>query len=107
MFHLTFGKSVPRYIFKCYCKFRLCWNLFSKSSFVGDTVSMTSTVIGLKRTQMEKIGVVYVHSIENKSRWKWSFKLQKMGNGSQKDHSVKKLEINIVPTFEACTPNHK
>ena len=63
MFHLTFGKSVQDISLNAIANLGYAEISFPNPVFIGDTVSMTSTVIGLKRIQMEKSGVVYVHSI--------------------------------------------
>ena len=63
MFHLTFGKSVQDVSLNAIANLGYAEMSFPNPVYVGDTVSMTSTVIGLKENSNGKSGVVYVHSI--------------------------------------------
>jgi len=63
MFHLTFGKSVQDISLNAIANLGYAEVSFSNIVFVGDTISMTSTIIGLKENSNDKSGVIYVHSI--------------------------------------------
>lgn len=63
MFHLTFGKSVQDISLNAIANLGYAEISFPNPVFTGDTVSMTSKVIGLKENSNGKSGVVYVHSI--------------------------------------------
>ena len=103
MFHLTFGKSVQDISLNAIANLGYAEISFPNPVFVGDTVSMTSTVIGLKENSNGKSGVVYVHSIGVNQDGNEVLNFKRWVMVHKKDHSVKS-EINIVPTFEACTP---
>jgi 2-methylfumaryl-CoA hydratase len=103
MFHLTFGKSVQDVSLNAIANLGYAEMSFPNSVFVGDTVSMTSTVIGLKENSNGKSGVVYVHSIGvnqngdevlNFKRWVMVHKKDKETTSG----------INEVPTFAKTTP---
>ena len=103
MFHLTFGKSVQDVSLNAIANLGYAEMSFPNSVFVGDTVSMTSTVIGLKENSNGKRGVVYVHSIGvnqngdevlNFKRWVMVHKKDKETTSG----------INEVPTFAKTTP---
>ena len=103
MFHLTFGKSVQDISLNAIANLGYAEISFPNPVFVGDTVSMTSTVIGLKENSNGKSGVVYVHSIGVNQDGNEVLNFKRWVMVHKKDHSVKS-EINIVPTFEASTP---
>ena len=103
MFHLTFGKSVQDVSLNAIANLGYAEMSFPNSVFVGDTVSMTSTVIGLKENSNGKSGVVYVHSIGvnqngdevlNFKRWVMVHKKDKETTSG----------INEVPSFAKTTP---
>uniref|UniRef100_UPI0040471B76 MaoC family dehydratase n=1 Tax=Aliarcobacter sp. TaxID=2321116 RepID=UPI0040471B76 len=103
MFHLTFGKSVQDISLNAIANLGYAEMSFPNSVFVEDTVSMTSTVIGLKENSNGKSGVVYVHSIGvnqngdevlNFKRWVMVHKKDKETTSG----------INEVPTFSKTTP---
>ena len=103
MFHLTFGKSVQDISLNAIANLGYAEISFPNPVFVGDTVSMTSTVIGLKENSNGKSGVVYVHSIGVYQDGNEVLNFKRWVMVHKKDHSLKS-EINIVPTFEASTP---
>ena len=55
MFHLTFGKSVQDISLNAIANLGYAEIAFPNPVYIGDTVSMTSSVIGLKRIQMENL----------------------------------------------------
>ena len=103
MFHLTFGKSVQDISLNAIANLGYAEISFPNPVFVGDTVSMTSTVIGLKENSNGKSGVVYVHSIGINQDGNEVLNFKRWVMVHKKDHSVKS-EINIVPSFQTCTP---
>ena len=103
MFHLTFGKSVQDISLNAIANLGYAEISFPNPVFVGDTVSMTSTVIGLKENSNGKSGVVYVHSIGVNQDGNEVLNFKRWVMVHKKDHSVKS-EINIVPSFQTCTP---
>lgn len=103
MFHLTFGKSVQDISLNAIANLGYAEVAFPNPVYVGDTVSMTSTVIGLKENSNGKSGVVYVHSIGVNQDGKEVLNFKRWVMVHKKDHSIKS-EINEVPTFAKTTP---
>ncbi len=103
MFHLTFGKSVQDISLNAIANLGYAEISFPNPVYIGDTVSMTSTVIGLKENSNGKSGVVYVHSIGinqdgaevlNFKRWVMVHKKDKTTNSG----------IKKIPEFKESTP---
>lgn len=103
MFHLTFGKSVQDISLNAIANLGYAEISFPNPVFTGDTVSMTSTVIGLKENSNGKSGVVYVHSIGVNQDNKEVLNFKRWVMVHKKDHNTKS-EINEVPTFAKTTP---
>ena len=62
-FHIVFGKTVPDISLNAIANLGYANGRFGVPVFPGDTLSTTSTVIGLKENKDGKTGVVYVRSI--------------------------------------------
>ncbi|RBQ28269.1 MaoC family dehydratase [Aliarcobacter vitoriensis] len=103
MFHLTFGKTVQDISLNAIANLGYAEISFANPVFVGDTVSMTSTVIGLKENSNGKSGVVYVHSIGVNQYGNEVLNLKRWVMVHKKDHSTKS-DINEIPTFGSSTP---
>lgn len=63
VFHLVFGKTVPDVSLNAIANLGYADGRFLKPVFVGDTLSATSEVIGLKQASSGEAGIVYVRSI--------------------------------------------
>ena len=63
VFHLVFGKTVPDISLNAIANLGYAAGRFGVPVYCGDTVSATSTVIGLKQNKDGQTGVVYVRSI--------------------------------------------
>lgn len=63
VFHLVFGKTVPDISLNAVANLGYAGCRFGAPVFPGDTLSASSTVIGLKETSNRQAGVVYVRSI--------------------------------------------
>jgi 2-methylfumaryl-CoA hydratase len=63
VFHVVFGKSVPDISLNAVANLGYADGRFLKPVFVGDTLSATSEVIGLKPVSSGDAGIVYVRSI--------------------------------------------
>ena len=61
-FHIAFGKTVPDISVNAVANLGYADVRFLQPVFVGDTLTTSSTVIGLKQNSNGKNGVVYVHS---------------------------------------------
>ncbi len=62
-FHLVFGKTVPDISLNAIANLGYANGRFGQPVYPGDTLSTTSTVIGLRQNKDGKHGVVYVHSV--------------------------------------------
>jgi 2-methylfumaryl-CoA hydratase len=62
-FHLVFGKTVPDISLNAVANLGYASGRFGQPVYPGDTLSATSTVIGLKQNRDGKHGVVYVRSV--------------------------------------------
>jgi 2-methylfumaryl-CoA hydratase len=62
-FHLVFGKTVPDVSLNAIANLGYANGRFGKPVYPRDTLSTTSTVIGLKQNSNGKTGIVYVHSV--------------------------------------------
>ncbi len=63
LFHVVFGKTVPDISLNAVANLGYADGRFLRPVFVGDTLSTTSEVIGLKQTSAGDAGIVYVRSI--------------------------------------------
>ena len=62
VFHIAFGKTVNDISLNAIANLGYAELKFHKACFAGDTLSVTSKVIGLKQNSNGKSGIVYVHS---------------------------------------------
>ena len=63
LFHLVFGRTVPDLSLNAIANLGYAGVIFNKSAYVGDTLTASSKVIGLKENSNGKTGTVYVKSI--------------------------------------------
>ena len=63
LFHMVFGKTVPDVSLNAVANLGYAAGRFLAPAYVGDTVSATSEVIGLKENSNGETGTVYVRSI--------------------------------------------
>lgn len=103
MFHMTFAKSVTDISLNALANLGYAEVSFLKPTFVGDTVHLESTVIGLKENSNGKSGNVYVHSqgYNQHNELVLSFKRWVMVHKS--DHSVSS-NIKEIPQMESLMP---
>jgi 2-methylfumaryl-CoA hydratase len=64
-FHIVFGKTVPDISLNAVANLGYAQGRFLAPVYPGDTLSATSTVIGLRQNKDGKSGVVYVRSVGN------------------------------------------
>jgi 2-methylfumaryl-CoA hydratase len=62
-FHVVFGKTVPDISLNAIANLGYANGRFGQPVYPGDTLSTTSTVIGLKQNKNGKTGIVYVRSV--------------------------------------------
>lgn len=67
-FHIVFGKSVPDISLNAVANLGYAAGLYGAPVFPGDTLTTTSTVIGLKPNSNGKSGNVYVRSVGRNQR---------------------------------------
>lgn len=103
MFHLTFGKSVQDISLNAIANLGYAEMAFPNPVYVGDTVSMTSTVIGLKENSNGKSGVVYVHSVGVNQNGLVVLDFKRWVMVHKKDKETLS-GINEVPSFASATP---
>ncbi len=103
MFHLTFGKSVQDISLNAIANLGYAEIAFPNPVFIGDTVSMTSTVIGLKENSNGKSGVVYVHSIGVNQNGEEVLNFKRWVMVHKKDKETL-TGIKEIPTFSESTP---
>lgn len=106
MFHLTFGKSVQDISLNAIANLGYAEIAFPNPVFVGDTVSMKSTVIGLKENSNLKSGVVYVHSIGRNQEGLEVLNLKRWVMVHKRELGVA-YKMDSVPRFAESTPLHK
>jgi 2-methylfumaryl-CoA hydratase len=63
VFHLAFGKTVPDISLNAVANLGYAECEFKQPAYTGDTLAVSSTVIGLKENSNGKSGIVYVHSV--------------------------------------------
>lgn len=68
VFHIVFGKTVPDISLNAVANLGYAEGVFHSPVFVGDTLSATSEVIGLKQTSAGDTGIVYVRSTGRNQR---------------------------------------
>lgn len=97
MFHLTFAKSVQDISLNAIANLGYAEVSFANPVYVGDTVSMTSTIIGLRENSNGKSGIVYVHSIgiNQKGKEVLNFKRWVMIEKKDKSKLTTRTEIPI------------
>jgi len=64
-FHIAFGKTVPDISVNAVANLGYADVRFTAPVYAGDTLSTSSTIIGLKQNSNGKSGVVYVRSVSN------------------------------------------
>ena len=63
LFHIIFGRTVPDLSLNAIANLGYAGVKFHKPAFVGDTLSASSKIIGLKENSNGKTGTVYVKSV--------------------------------------------
>lgn len=103
MFHLTFGKSVQDISLNAIANLGYAEISFPNPVYIGTTVRMESTVIGLKENSNGKSGVVYVHSIGYNEEDKEVLNFKRWVMVHKKDKTTTS-GVKEIPTFVESTP---
>jgi len=103
MFHLVFGKSVTDVSLNAIANLGYAEVSFPNPVFVGDTVRLESTVIGLKENSNGKNGNVYVHSQGYNQNNELILSLKRWVMVHKRDHG-NTSGIKEIPSFAATLP---
>lgn len=109
-FHIAFGKTVPDISVNAVANLGYADVRFLHPVYIGDTLSTTSTVIGLKQNSNGKSGVVYVRSIAINQiqqpvfSWVRWVMIHKNNFDAPAPVSVVPNLISHVPVEELCVP---
>jgi 2-methylfumaryl-CoA hydratase len=68
VFHTVFGKSVPDLSVNAVANLGYAEGRFLKPVFVGDTLSASSTIVGLKENASRQTGIVYARTVGRNQR---------------------------------------
>jgi len=110
VFHVVFGKTVPDISLNAVANLGYAGGVFGAPVYPGDTVSATSTVIGLKENSNRKTGVVYVKTIGVNQRdetvlsyARWVMVAKRDANAPAPEPHVPNLP-GAVPAAELAVP---
>ncbi|MCW8931643.1 MAG: MaoC family dehydratase [Gammaproteobacteria bacterium] len=103
LFHIVFGKSVIDISINAIANLGYAEVIFPTPVFVGDTVRLESTIIGLKENSNGKSGNVYVHSQGYNQHNELILSFKRWVMVHKKDVSVQ-AGIHEIPTMESIVP---
>lgn len=104
VFHIAFGKTVNDISLNAVANLGYAEAAFNIPCYAGDTLSVTSKVIGLKENSNGKTGVVYVHSsaanqhgelVVSWKRWVMVHKKQRDSNGDASENYLPELKQQV------------
>ena len=95
-FHIVFGRTVPDLSLNAIANLGYAGVKFLKPVFIGDTLSSSSKILGLKENSNGKTGTVYVESIGKNQNNEVVLKYYRWLMMQKKDFDFK-LEKNIIP----------
>ncbi|CAK0762263.1 Beta-methylmalyl-CoA dehydratase [uncultured Gammaproteobacteria bacterium] len=111
-FHFVFGKTVPDISLNAVANLGYAAGHFRAPVFVGDTLSSTSTVIGVKENSNHQTGTVYVRSTGTNQRGegvidycRWVMVRKRDPNAPPPETVVPKLP-EAVSVSELAVPHH-
>ncbi len=105
MFHITFGKSVIDISLNAIANLGYAEVHFLRPVFVGDTVTLTTKIIGLKENSNGKSGIVYVHSTGHDQHDQLILSLKRWV--MVRKRSSETTGINQVPEMLGSLPNNQ
>jgi len=104
VFHIAFGKTVNDVSLNAVANLGYAELCFHHASFAGDTLSVSSEVIGLKENSSGKTGIVYVHSKAINQHqelvldWKRWVMVKKKGVNTRSDiNQIPELQTLVSP----------
>jgi 2-methylfumaryl-CoA hydratase len=102
-FHIAFAKTVPDISVNAVANLGYADVRFLSPVYVGDTISTTSTVIGLKQNSSNKNGIVYVSSVASNQqhqevlRWvRWVSVIKKNPDAPAPVTHIPELPANVA-----------
>lgn len=95
-FHIVFGRTVPDLSLNAIANLGYAGVKFLKPVFIGDTLSSSSKIIGLKENSNGKTGTVYVESTGKNQKNEVVLKYYRWLMMRKKDFNSK-LEKNVIP----------
>ncbi|TRX54971.1 MaoC family dehydratase [Thalassomonas sp. M1454] len=111
LFHIAFGKTVNDVSLNAVANLGYAEIKFAQPCFAGDTISVSSEVIGLKENSNGKTGVVYVHSTATNqhneivlSFKRWVMVHKQAGVAATNINQLQSLQAEVV-TAEQVIPS--
>lgn len=102
-FHIAFGKTVPDISVNAVANLGYADVRFIAPVYPGDTLSTTSTVIGLKQNSSGNSGVVYVHSVSTNQNLQPVFEWKRWVMVHKQDLS-RPAPATVIPELPAVVP---
>ncbi|MCP3849884.1 MAG: MaoC family dehydratase [Gammaproteobacteria bacterium] len=103
LFHLAFAKSVTDISINAVANLGYAEVSFPNPVYIGDTIRMESTIIGLKENSNGKSGNVYVHSQGHNQYNQLILSFKRWVMVHKKDHSTS-TGIKEIPKLVSSTP---
>lgn len=104
-FHIVFGKTVPDISLNAVANLGYADGRFGQPVYPGDTISTTSTVIGVRENKDGKTGVVYVRSVGVNQRNEMVLEYTRWAMVRKRD-ALSPAPSAVVPTLpESVAPN--
>jgi len=101
-FHIAFAKSVIDVSLNAIANLGYAEVIFPHPVYVGDTVSLSSEIIGLKENSSGKSGIVYVHSIAHNQQGEMILSLKRWVMVKKRTTEIS--GINQVPEMLQTVP---
>ena len=102
-FHIGFGKTVPDISVNAVANLGYADARFLFPVYPGDTLSTSSTVIGLKQNSSGKNGVVYVHSVSHNQYQQVVFEWKRWVMVHKQD-LTRQAPATLIPELPAVVP---
>jgi len=102
-FHIAFGKTVPDISVNAVANLGYADVRFIAPVYPGDTLSTTSTVIGLKQNSSGNSGVVYVHSVSHNQNRQPVFEWKRWVMVHKQD-LTRPAPVTVIPELPAVVP---
>jgi 2-methylfumaryl-CoA hydratase len=104
-FHVVFGKTVPDVSLNAVANLGYAQGRWHRPVCLGDTLTSTSEIIGLKQNSNGKTGVVFVHTTGRNQRGQMVLDYQRWVMVRKRDISAPAPETVIPAHFDPLTPD--